>query len=78
MGTFIQELQELINRYSLEGSSNTPDFILAKYLQGCLTVWDTCTCERDKWYFEKHASEIFTSPEQINSGGEIKPFGDRR
>lgn len=48
--TFERELESLINRYSKENGSNTPDFILAQYLLGCLTVWNTCVTEREKWY----------------------------
>lgn len=47
---FITELQSLINRYSMENNSNTPDFILAKYLQLCLGAWTTGVTHRDKWY----------------------------
>ena len=34
--TFERELESLINRFSKENDSNTPDFILAQYLLGCL------------------------------------------
>ena len=48
--SFKQELAELINKYSLEGESNTPDFILAKYLKKCLNAFVVVTNERDSWY----------------------------
>lgn len=38
---FEKELTSLINRYSLENDSNTPDFVLASYLTDCLIVWNT-------------------------------------
>lgn len=34
--SFIEELTELINKHSMENDSNTPDFLLAKYLVNCL------------------------------------------
>jgi hypothetical protein len=48
--TFERALERLINTYSKENDSNTPDFILAKYLQGCLQVWNACVTDREKWY----------------------------
>ena len=37
---FKKELAELINRYSLENGSNTPDYILAEYLVRCIDNFD--------------------------------------
>lgn len=48
--TFRQELQELINRHSKEGISDTPDFILASYLTGVLDVFDASVIARDRWH----------------------------
>lgn len=50
MKTFDSELRDLINQYSKENRSDTPDFILAKYLQRCLLAFDAATVERDTWY----------------------------
>jgi len=47
---FRKELEELINKHSMENESNTPDFILADYLLACLTTWENYTKEREKWY----------------------------
>jgi len=33
--TFKQELTDLINKHSLENSSNTPDYIITEYLVMC-------------------------------------------
>ena len=49
-GSFPDELQKLINYHSLEGGSNTPDFILATYLLDCLETFDKCICRREEWY----------------------------
>ena len=48
--TFIQELENLINRHSRENESNTPDFILAKYLEQCLLAFETATKAREHWF----------------------------
>lgn len=47
---FSNELESLINRHSMENGSNTPDFLLAGYLQSCLDAFDHAVRERDKWY----------------------------
>lgn len=48
--TFRTELAQLINAHSLEGGSNTPDFVLAEYLAECLHVFDKTIAAREKWY----------------------------
>lgn len=50
MMSFEKELAEVINRYSIENESNTPDFVLAKYLRGCLNVFASTIAERRNWY----------------------------
>ncbi len=50
MGSFEDELGAVINRYSQEQASNTPDFILAQYLIGCLAAWNTAVQQRETWY----------------------------
>ena len=45
-----KEIQDIINRCSAENESNTPDFILAQYLVGCLSAWNTAVQQREKWY----------------------------
>lgn len=47
---FRKELQDLINRHSMENGSDTPDFILARYLVNCLEVFDRAVMDRDQWY----------------------------
>ena len=49
-GNFEDELTHLLNRYSKENGSNTPDFILAKYLEGCLKNFDHAVSYRENWY----------------------------
>jgi hypothetical protein len=49
-GEFYKELRNLLNRYSIENDSNTPDFILAEYLLSCLETFNTIVMQRSKWY----------------------------
>ncbi len=50
MATLEQDLAGVLNRHSVENDSNTPDFILAQYLLGCLAVWNVGVQRREKWY----------------------------
>ncbi len=47
---FEKELQELINKHNEESASNTPDFVLAQYLEACLVAFNTATQRRETWY----------------------------
>jgi hypothetical protein len=49
---FEKELEILINKYSKENDSNTPDFILAEYLSNCLKTFNTALQKRAHWYSE--------------------------
>lgn len=40
----------LINKYSMENDSNTPDFILAEYLSNCLKIFNTTIQKRSDYY----------------------------
>ena len=44
---FYNELVSLINRYSKESESNTPDYILATYLEQCLFAFNFAIKMRD-------------------------------
>lgn len=48
--SFEKALEHLINRYSKENESNTPDYILAEYLMGCLAAWNISVSARERWY----------------------------
>ena len=50
MQTFEDAIKEVINRYNMENDSNTADFILAKYLNGCLSAFAIAVNRRDEWY----------------------------
>jgi len=47
---FKMELTSLINRFGLESLSDTPDYILAEYLIGCLKTFNETTKKRIQWY----------------------------
>lgn len=47
---FKQELAAVINKYSMERGSNTPDFILADYLADCLAAYEHMLGSKNLWY----------------------------
>ena len=57
---FENELELLINKYSKENESDTPDFVLAEYLKGCLDIYSETVQKRDKWYGFKGLSSRST------------------
>jgi len=46
---FEKRLSSLINMHSKENDSNTPDFILAKFISDCLENFNKATVARDNW-----------------------------
>lgn len=44
------EIRAAINRHSAENASDTPDYILAEYLTGCLNAFDQAVRLREKHY----------------------------
>jgi hypothetical protein len=50
MSEFKQNLNELLNQYNTETESNAEDFILAKYLKGCLDVFERVITPRADWH----------------------------
>ena len=48
--TFREELSTLINKHCRENASNTPAYILAAFLAGCLDAFDDIVREREKWF----------------------------
>lgn len=50
---FRRDLAALLNRYSMENASDTPDFLLADYLIEALRALDTAILAREKWYGRK-------------------------
>lgn len=64
--SFKKELEQLINKYSMENTSNTPDFILAEYLWGCLLNYEDIINRRNSWYSDIRDS-ITNVPADINT-----------
>lgn len=70
MQEFTRELEKLINKYSLENGSDTPDFLLASFLTGCLQSFNSTMQHRKRWRMPK---STFDQPNQP-SQGLIKPM----
>lgn len=47
---FERELTTLINKYSVESQSDTPDFILATFVLSCLQAFNKTVKARDTWF----------------------------
>lgn len=47
---FVEELSDLLNKYSKENDSDTPDYILANYISRCLDTFSKTVAEREQWY----------------------------
>jgi hypothetical protein len=45
-----KDIAEVLNKHSVENTSNTPDFILAEMLVEHLDVWVKTSRERERWY----------------------------
>lgn len=50
MTDFQKELEQLINRHSIENESHTPDFILAQYMMNCIFAFNDAVKARTEWY----------------------------
>jgi hypothetical protein len=48
--SLVEEIRSAINRNSRENASNTPDFILAAYLEACLLAFEVAVQQRETWY----------------------------
>lgn len=46
----MKELEILLNKHSIENYSNTPDYILAKFLHECLIAFNGAMHDRDRWH----------------------------
>src|SRR5574343_30842 len=49
----VKDIATIINQHSRENASNTPDFILAEYLERCLITFEMASNAREKWYGKK-------------------------
>ena len=60
MAKLLVELKDLLNKYSQDSASNTPDFILTKYILNSLDIFTTAIKERDAWFNFYFNTEIKT------------------
>jgi hypothetical protein len=47
---FERDIASVLNRYCKENDSNTPDYILAEYLNRCLITFNLAVQKRAQWY----------------------------
>jgi hypothetical protein len=47
---FERDLAEVLNKHSMDNGSNTPDYILARYLIRCLDNFREVNQERESWF----------------------------
>ena len=47
---FRKDLEDAINRNSMEEDSDTPDFLLAEYLVNCLSAYERVHRETKRWH----------------------------
>ena len=62
--SLFRDLRDLLNRHSVEGESNTPDFILADYMLGCLQIYENTLRRRTAWC---PLEDTETPPRQLRS-----------
>jgi len=61
---FIKDLEHVINCHSKENGSNTPDWILAEFLNECLSAWNNAVRQRESWYGRDFSpGSIISEPE---------------
>ena len=53
MNEFEKKLQELLNRYTKENESNTPDYVLAHYIKYSLKAFNQAVNLREEYYGRK-------------------------
>lgn len=79
---FKQALTTLINQYSKENGSDTPDFILAKFLTDTLKAFNKATNKREELYGDEinpfDDSDPFKDQEDDDWDDEsVEPFGEQ-
>ena len=82
---FVNALRIVINEHSREGDSNTPDFVLARFLQQSLTAFDLAVTHRDDWHAvddipskaDGYASQVKASLEVLALAANTYVFGPR-
>lgn len=60
---FVARLKDLLNEYSAENGSDTPDYVLADYLSFCLINFDMAIKKREKWHGRGECRPLIEGPE---------------
>ena len=47
---FLRAMAAVVNRFSRENASNTPDYILAEFMDATLAAFEKASRAREKWY----------------------------
>jgi hypothetical protein len=68
--TFCHKLTALLNEYSMENGSDTPDYILAQYLVNCLAAYNIAVQARDRWHSFEPFREIRDAKTRVDGEGE--------
>ena len=50
MSEFRRNIEAALNRNSAEKGSDTPDYILARFIEECLLAFDQAVRDRDEWH----------------------------
>jgi len=67
---FAKGLEQLINQYSMENGSDTPDFILAGFLVNCLRQFDSAVREREHWHGRAEFEQLVSNPDAPAEAGQ--------
>lgn len=73
--TLVEEVSTAINRHSRENASNTPDFILAQFMETALVAFETATQQRETWYgrdARPSVPHVGAPPAPLNHGVDLK------
>lgn len=65
---FVRDIAAVCNRYSIENNSDTPDFMLAEFMTGCLNVYENTLRARTEWMQPSHATQQPPEPPPIVNG----------
>ena len=65
MSDFIRDLSAVINKYGKENDSNSPDFILAEYIEECLNSYARAVRKREVWYGREFDRGLTTTDEMV-------------
>jgi hypothetical protein len=57
---FQTDLARLLDNYSLGADSDSPNYVLAQYLTGCLDVFNMTMYEYKNW----HSSDVLETPKE--------------